>query len=252
VRISLGALLADAQRRGLVGQNVVHALPRSLRGKEARVAARQKGKLKVGVDIPSPDEIRTIIAAASDGRYPLLLTAIFTGLRISELRGLRWDDVDLKGSELHVRQRADRYGEIGKPKSKAGHRTVPLPPMVLNTLREWKLKCPHSELVFPTVSGRISRYNDIVRALQAAGRRAGVLDAEGKPKYSGLHALRHFYASWCINPIDRGGQGLPPKVVQERLGHSSIVMTMDTYGHLFPDERDAEKRLADAERALLS
>src|SRR6516225_7060478 len=94
VRISLGALLADAQRRGLVGQNVVHALPRSLRGKEARAAARQKGKLRVGVDIPSPDEIRAIIAAASDGdsdgRRPLLLTAIFTGLRISELRGLRW------------------------------------------------------------------------------------------------------------------------------------------------------------------
>ena len=181
----------------------------------------------------------------------MLFTAIFTGLRASELRGLTWGDVDLKAAELHVRQRADRYGEIGKPKSKAGHRTVPLPPMGLNTLREWKLKCPHSELVFPTVSGRISRYNDIVRALQAAGRRAGLLDAEGKPKYSGLHALRHFYASWCINPIDRGGQGLPPKVVQERLGHSSIVMTMDTYGHLFPAEQDAEKRLADAERALL-
>src|SRR5262245_32068252 len=113
VRISLGALLADAQRRGLIGQNVVHALPRSLRGKEARAAARQKGKLKVGVDIPSPDEIRAIIAAASDGRHPSLPTAIFTGLRISELRGLRWDDLDLKRGELHVRQRADRYNKIG-------------------------------------------------------------------------------------------------------------------------------------------
>jgi integrase len=71
VRISLGALLADAQRRGLVGQNVVHTLPRSLRGKEARAAARQKGKLRVGVDIPSLDEIRAIIAAASNERRPL-------------------------------------------------------------------------------------------------------------------------------------------------------------------------------------
>ena len=76
--------------------------------------------------------------------------------------------------------------------------------------------------------------------------------AEGKPKYAGLHSLRHFYASWCIHPVDRGGQGLPPKVVQDRLGHSSIMMTMDTYGHLFRAEQDAEKRLADAERALLS
>ena len=82
-------------------------------------------------------------------------------------------------------------------------------------------------------------------------RAAGLTDHEGKPKYTGLHALRHFYASWCINPLEHGGQGLPPKVVQERLGHASIVMTMDTYGHLFPPGDDADKRLAEAERALL-
>jgi integrase len=69
-----------------------------------------------------------------------------------------------------------------------------------------------------------------VHALQSAGRGASLLDSDGKLKYTGLHSLRHFYASWCINPVDRGGQGLPPKVVQDRLGHSSIVMTMDTYG----------------------
>ena len=184
---------------------------------------------------------------------PLLLTAIFTGLRASELRGLRWDDVDLKGGELHVRQRADRYNEIGKPKSKAGHRTVPLGPLVLNVLREWKLACPKGELglVFPTASGRVAGHNDLVRALKSTMVAAGMTKPNGKPKYTGLHALRHFYASWCINPLDRGGQGLPPKVVQERLGHSSIVMTMDTYGHLFPPSDDADKRLAEAERALL-
>src|SRR5262249_31873636 len=92
-RVSLGALLTDAQERGLVGQNVVRALrARRRRGNEARAAARQKGKLRIGIDIPSPDEIRAIIAAASDGgggdsdgRRPLLLTAIFTGLRVSGL-----------------------------------------------------------------------------------------------------------------------------------------------------------------------
>src|SRR5262249_13196804 len=70
------------------------------------------------------------------------------------------------------------------------------------------------------------------------------------PKYTGVHALRHFYASWCINPLDRGGQGLPPKVVQTRLGHSSIAMTMDTYGHLFPPGDDADRRLAEARPAV--
>jgi hypothetical protein len=50
-------------------------------------------------------------------------------------------------------------------------------------------------------------------------------------KYTGLHSLRHFFASWCINQPQMGGLGLPPKVVQERMGHSSITMTMEVYGH---------------------
>ena len=245
---SLKSLLRDAQRRGNVAQNV------ALGVKQIDADKRGERRLRVGVEIPSADEIKAIIAAMPDRWRPVLLTAIFAGLRSSELRGLRWEDVDLKAAELHVRQRADRYNVIGKPKSEAGNRTVPLGPLVLNTLREWKLKCPKGEqgLVFPTGSGRIMRHNDIMRAFKTTVRRAGLLDAEGKPKYTGLHSLRHFYASWCINPIDRGGQGLPPKVVQERLGHSSIVMTMDTYGHLFPAGDDTRKRLADAERALLS
>jgi len=65
-----------------------------------------------------------------------------------------------------------------------------------------------------------------------------------------LHSLRHFYASWCINPRTDGGLELPPKVVQHRMGHSSITMTMDVYGHLFPSGDDTEA-LAVAERDLL-
>jgi integrase len=66
-----------------------------------------------------------------------------------------------------------------------------------------------------------------------------------------MHALRHFYASWCINRREDGGLALPPKVIQERLGHSSIVMTMDVYGHLFPRGDDADE-MAEAERSLLA
>jgi integrase len=72
-----------------------------------------------------------------------------------------------------------------------------------------------------------------------------------KAKYTGLHCLRHFYASWCINPVEQGGLELPPKVVQERLGHSSITMTYDRYGHLFPRGDDSEA-LAAAESALIA
>jgi integrase len=70
-------------------------------------------------------------------------------------------------------------------------------------------------------------------------------------KYTGLHALRHFYASWCINRKVDGGLELPAKIVQERLGHSSITVTLDTNGHLFP-RGDDSKELEEAERALLS
>jgi integrase len=133
----------------------------------------------------------------------LILTAIFTGLRASELRGLRWQDVDLEKRELHVRQRADRYSAIGAPKSGAGERTVPLTPMVLNTLREWKLQCPRGELdlVFPTGHGNVESHSNIVkRGLAPIEIAAGVVDETGvSAKYPGLHALRQFYASWCIN-----------------------------------------------------
>ena len=66
-----------------------------------------------------------------------------------------------------------------------------------------------------------------------------------------MHALRHFYASWLINRRADGGRELPPKSVQERLGHASITLTMDVYGHLFPrgDERD---EMAAAETAFLA
>ena len=115
---SLGAVLADAQERGLVAQNVVRNLRRGRRnGSETRTARRQRGKLKVGVHIPTPAEIGAIVGHLEGPRRPLLLTGIFTGLRASELRGLRWSDIDLKRAALHVRQRVDRYQKIGPLKS---------------------------------------------------------------------------------------------------------------------------------------
>src|SRR6185369_6171399 len=79
IRGSLGSILADAQERGLVARNVVRELrSRRREGKERRAERRQKGKLKVGVDIPTPDEIKRILNAASGQLRPLLMTAIFT------------------------------------------------------------------------------------------------------------------------------------------------------------------------------
>jgi len=112
------------------------------------------------------------------------------------------------------------------------------------------------DLVFANSRGNIEHRTSIVeRGLQPAQIAAGITKAgkDGKPiaKYPGLHSLRHFYASWCINRKVDGGLELPLKVVQARLGHASIQMTADTYGHLFPRGDDGSE-LAAAERAFLA
>lgn len=265
VTTALSSILADAQDAGFVAQNVVRSLSR----KKKRSKAQQRRKLRVGVDIPAPAEVRAI-AGKLEGRWrPLFLTALFTGLRASELRGLRWDSVELDRGELHVRQRADRHNDFAAPKSEAGERTVPLTPMVAAELRKWKLACPKGPLglVFPNGAGHVEALSNIIaRGWIPAQIAAGVctiekdadgkvvVDSTGEPvrtaKYTGMHATRHFFASWCINRKADGGLELPGKVVQERLGHSTIGMTMDTYGHLFPRGDDREE-LAAAERLLL-
>jgi integrase len=126
--------------------------------------------------------------------------------------------------------------------------------MVVHALREWKLVCPKGELdlVFPGPRGCVqTRFVIVDQGFNPAQLAAGVVTVDGKAKYKGLHTLRHFYASWCINRRVDGGLELPLKVVQARLGHASVQMTADTYGHLFPRGDDGSE-LAAAERAFLA
>ncbi len=158
---------------------------------------------------------------------------------------------------IRVRRRADRFNVIGSPKSCAGKRDVIMPPVVLNTLQEWQLECPKGDLglVFPNGVGNVESLGNIYRrgfapAQIAAGAAidSGAVGKDGRPimkaRY-GLHALRHFYAAWLIE------QGFPPKKVQAMLGHSSIQMTYDVYGHLFPSEDDDFEKLAAGELAVI-
>src|SRR5262249_26543862 len=143
------------------------------------------------------------------------------------------------------RQRADKLNVIGRLKSDASCRTVPFGPFVANTLKEWKLACPKGELdlVFPTRTGKVEVLANIIER--------GLKPAQGEnPKYTGMHSLRPFYASWCINRVQDGGLGLPPKNVQARLGHSSIALTLDRYSHLFKGDGAGEQ--AEAERRFLA
>ena len=91
---------------------------------------------------------------------------------------MRWADVDLKASELHVRQRADRYCKIGVPKSDSSVRTVPLAPDVLAALKVWKLACPKGEadLVFPTAQGQVEHHKNMLKSLAPVMVAAGVVE----------------------------------------------------------------------------
>jgi integrase len=193
------------------------------------------------VDFPSKAEIRAMLAASVGARaHALITTAIFTGLRASELRGLRWCDVNFAENQIEVRQRADRFNQIGDPKSSAGVREIPMGPYVANTLRAWRPKCPPGphDLVFPNGKGRIETLSTIRnRVLVPLQKSVGIESANTGPRY-GMHSLRHAAASLWIEEH-------APKRVQILMGHSTIALTFDTYGHLWPspDETKAAKAL---------
>jgi integrase len=242
ILISLKALLKDARRRGHLSSNPAEAISIKMDGRAVR-------KLEIGRDIPTPDEIRRIVAAAEGPARPFLIAAIFTGMRASELRGLRWSDVALSRGTITVRQRADRFGQIGMPKSKSSARTIPIGPMIQNALRDWRLACASTsgtlDLVFANKRGNPQAHGNIwVRILKPTLAAAGITNEYG------LHAFRHFFCSWSINRREEGGRGLSLKQVQQLMGHSTLAMTSDTYGHLLPLNDDGAE-LAAAERALM-
>ncbi len=236
---SLSAIVGEAQRRGLVAVNNVR--------KAAPDSVRRSPREDTRTLMPAREELRAIIAATSERWRPLILTAIFAGLRASELRGLTWADIDLKAGELHVRRRVDRFGQFGPPKSKAGTRTIPLSPILLNTLKAWRLACPKGalDLVFPTGRGNVENHgNVLMRVFWPIQVTAGVVDSDGDAKYS-LHALRHAAAALWIE------QGLGPQRIQALMGHASIQQTFDQYGYLLEARESDQNAMAEIEARLL-
>lgn len=265
VLTSLKGILKEAQRRGLVGHNAAADT-------SVKVSKRDKKK----TEIPTKDEIRALLGKSAElwpitktvrtreseqkvvsvSWRPMLVTAIFTGLRCSELRGLTWENVDLANAVIHVRQRADFQNRIGAPKTEAGTRDVPLAPAVVNTLKQWKLACPATglNLVFPTDEGTIHSNSNLHKHYWGPLlRETGCVlvtgtDDKGKPveepRYK-FHALRHVAASLFIE------QGWSPKKVQKVMGHSSIQVTFDIYGHLWENLDDDIRDMAQIEARLI-
>lgn len=193
------------------------------------------------------DEIGQFLDAARSTPYhALFYTALFTGMRRSELLALRWQDIDFLYSQIYVNRSLHvlkgRNMIFKAPKSAKGRRVVALPPSLFLVLSEYHkgreaenilLNKPisDSDLVFSTLDKPFLP-NTITHAWIKLVRRTGL-------KVIRFHDARHTHASIMLK------QGIHPKVVQERLGHSTISITLDTYSHVSPGMQEAAAKRFD-------
>lgn len=215
--------LKTAVKWGLVGRNIADAVDRP---------KKQRNDMQVWDE----SEINTFLQAAKGTHYyALFFTALFTGMRRSELLALRWQDIDFIYSQISVSRTLHhlKSGEyvFTQPKSEKSRRTIAMSPslfLVLESYRKAKeveasmrnKTVSQSDLVFSNLD-KPFRPNTVTRAWSDMAKHAGV-------KPIRLHDARHTHASLMLK------QGIHPKVVQERLGHSSIEMTLDIYSHVAP------------------
>jgi integrase len=224
----LNGALTFAVRRGALALN-----PCSLLTCDDRPRPRERKPDHIW----SEDEIAALIAAAErlgrkpEARYdysPLLRTALATGLRLGELLGLTWADVDLQLNELHVRRQWTRLGEYAPPKTRAAVRRIPLSPDMAASLVKHKLSSPYSKDSDPVFVSRLGRplghRNATSRGFEPAARAAEI---EGVS----FHSMRHAFASRMIS------RGISSTVLAALMGHESSAITERRYIHLFDRQR---------------
>ena len=230
--------LHDAMRDGLLNRNAA-ALSRP-----PRIRAPRDARSVANRGRPARH------ATAEDRFGPLYAAAVGTGLRLGELLGLEWSDVDLAGRQLTVRRSLSRaYGggyELAEPKTSRSRRTVMLPALAIDAMRRQKARQAADRLAAglrlagPRRTCLHGCRRPAVGALGGVGRFPATAARLGLPVR--LHDLRHTAASLMLSA------GVPLKVVSEALGHSSIAITADVYAHVTPDLR---REAADAmDRAL--
>lgn len=242
---ALSCVLSFALRRGYISRHPFAALTRDERphprSSEQRVLTRS--------------ELARLLSACPPRYRPLLVTAAYTGMRLSELLGLAWDDVDFRAGVVRVRhQLARSRGGVPAhrvaPKTAASVREIPLLPQLAAVLREQRRGSSFtasSDYVF--VSGRgtpLLHHNVSKRVLRRAAAAAG-LDRDGHRVR--FHDLRHTFASHLIIDVR-----LDVAQVSRILGHARTSMTLDTYTHLFEQARHTRElraELAKSEFAML-
>jgi integrase len=198
-----------------------------------------------------PDEVRRLLDAATAEdrkRHPgepgraqgrtLLLLAVTTGVRRGELCGLRWGDVDWQKWRLWVRRNVGSDGAFRPPKSKTSVRAIGVTPTLVSALRLHRMASRfkgEGDLIFPSERGTPLDGNNLVRRYFEPALRKATL-----PQIR-FHDLRHTFASLLI------AQGEHPKLISEQLGHASVQITLDRYGHLMDQSYgDASGRLEES------
>jgi len=193
-------------------------------------------------------DARSLLEAARDSTlYPVFYMAIATGMRRSEILGLRWCDLDMNRAQAYVNRSLHQLhgGEIvvRPPKTARGRRMVALSPAVVDVLRRHrasreaeKAMCgttlSDEELVFTCVDGTPVRPDNVTKTWSRYARKCGFPGVR-------LHDARHLHASLLLK------QGVHPAVVQSRLGHASIATTIDLYSHVAPGLQEAAARRFD-------
>lgn len=171
------------------------------------------------------EEIQKILSVDMPGWVRLAIEIAWrTGMRKGEIFALKWSDMDFENSFIQVKRTQSIYGgkmEIKEPKTKSSRRRIMIDDYLLEILRENK-KYQKSEYIFSTSEGDVKIPYDLSsKRFKVVCKKAGV------PKRR-FHDLRHTHASILLS------KGVHPKIVQERLGHSKISTTLDTYSHLVP------------------
>jgi integrase len=221
----LSNLFSHALARGLISESPL---------KRVAKAERPIGKTRKQTRALSDEDCAALLRHASVGWHALIATAIFTGLRVSELLGLRWRDVNFSEAVIHVRHqlsraRTDQPSRLKELKTGAGLRDVYLLPELESLLRRHKLASAHSrddDFVFATREGRPLSQRNAARALAKASERSGVR--------ASMHDLRHTAISRLI------AAGLDVVEVQRQAGHARPSVTLDTYSHEFERAKRSE------------
>lgn len=215
IRITLNRIVVFGQQRGRLVTNPV-----------AATKVERPLKFNEGLAIPAKVDLGRVLGACDVFELALVRILLFAGLRLSEARGLPIRNLVLTGASpcVKVTQKADKWNKIGRPKSKASYRTIPLGTETVAALKAWLLVAPKSEFVFPNGAGSVESASNLWnRTWIPLLKRAGV-------PHCGWHALRHAFASMLIE------QNVMPKKVSQLMGHASLKLTMDTYGHLWPSD----------------